>query len=258
VNRKAEYEKNGLTDATIMGYIELMQSACFEPTAKVTAYLKNVKEDDLISKNNWQLMSDYINDYKSREMSYFLKNISAFETAHGTKAVNAKVLDLGKNYFEPFTKAKTHDKAAFDKAKQEFKTLNWPQADKIMFNASLKINERFDKPAFYALAASDYLKYNNDNAPGLNSMAWKFYEEVDNKEQLSAAVLMAKQCCALHPEYAYLDTYASVLFKSGNYQEADQIATQAIEAAKKANMQSEEYKETSELQKKIKAKLNSK
>jgi thioredoxin-related protein len=258
VSQKAEYEKNGLTEANIMSYIELMQSACFDPSSQVTAYLKNVKEEELLQKNNWELMSAYINDYRSREMTYFLKNIAAFEKSYGTKAIHSKVLDLGRNYFEPFTRAKTHDQAAFGKAKQDFKALNWPQADKIMFNASLRINERFDKPAFYALAAAEYLKYNNDNAGALNSMAWKFYEEVDNKEHLQAAVLMAKQCCALEPEYAYLDTYASVLFKAGNYTEADQIAAKAIEEAKKAKMQDEEYKETTELQKKIKAKLNSK
>jgi len=66
--------------------------------------------------------------------------------------------------------------------------------------------------------------------------------------------LMAKRACELSNNYAYLDTYAAVLYKAGEYKEAEIMATKAILKAKSDKMTPEEYKETSALLNKIKAK----
>ena len=104
-------------------------------------------------------------------------------------------------------------------------------------------------------AKPEFLTYNTKNAGALNSMAWTFYEEVTDKKQLEAAVKMAKQACELENSYGFLDTYAAVLFKAGNYSEAEIIAQKAIENAKQSKLTSEEYKETTDLLAKIKAKI---
>jgi hypothetical protein len=50
-------------------------------------------------------------------------------------------------------------------------------------------------------------------------------------------------------QYAYVDTYAALLYKNKNYQEAERIANQAISIGKKAG---ENVKSTEELLEKIK------
>ncbi|MCE3225762.1 MAG: thiol:disulfide interchange protein [Bacteroidetes bacterium] len=255
---KTAYEKTGVNESNITAYIDLLSGACLDPSEKVTSYIKTVKEEDLMSRTNWVLMRDYVSDHRSREMTYFLKNIPAYETKFGKDTVSLKLAALGASYFSDHVKAATLDKAAYEKAKKDFEAMKWPNSEKILFDADMRVNKKFDKDAYYKLAASGFLKYNNDNAPALNSMAWTFYEKVTDASQLKAGVEMARRANELKEYYAFMDTYAAVLYKAGNYSEAEKMALKAIDKAKLDKMSEDEYKETSELLKQIRTKLNSK
>ncbi len=67
----------------------------------------------------------------------------------------------------------------------------------------------------------------------LNSIAWNFYEKVEDKEALQKAEGWASKACELEKNYANLDTYAAVLYKVGKKDLALQMANKAIEIAKK-------------------------
>lgn len=255
VDLKNNYEKEGLNENNVGKYLELINSACFNSSPLVSTYIGSIKETDLVKPSNWALLRDYVHDYKSREATYLIAHTSVFEEKLDKNEVEQKVVKLGGNYFEPYTRAKTFDKTSFEKAKNNFKAMNWPLSERILFNADLTISNRFDKPNYYTLASKDFLKYNKDNANALNSMAWKFYEDVTDPTQLKAGVDMAKRACELEGHYANLDTYAAVLYKSGNYSEASKMAELSVEKAKEAKMKEDDYKETLELLKKIKANL---
>ena len=252
---KANYEKSGVTEKTIVNYISLMEGACLDASDLVSKYLKSVKDEDLSNEVNWTLLRDNVTDINSREVAYLIKNYREFELKYNTQ-VEDKISKLGLMYFSNHLRAKELDKVAFEKSKQEFIKLNWPFSERIVFETDLRLNKRFNKPAFFEMAAKpEFLTYNTKNAGALNSMAWTFYEEVTDKKQLEAAVKMAKQACELENSYGFLDTYAAVLFKAGNYSEAEIIAQKAIENAKQSKLTSEEYKETTDLLAKIKAKI---
>ena len=85
-------------------------------------------------------------------------------------------------------------------------------------------------------------------------MAWDFYEQVSDKTLLKSAISMSKRACELNGNYANLDTYAAVLYRAGEYKEAEIMANKAIEKAKAEKMGTDEYKETSALLEKIKTK----
>lgn len=252
---KTNFEKAGISENSINDYISLMEGACLDASETVTKYLQSAKEEDLINKTNWILIKDNVTDINSREVNYLIKNYKAFESKYN-KEVEDKIVKLGLGYFSNHLKAKELDKVAFEKSKQDFLKLNWPYSDRIIFDTELRLNKRFNKPAYFEMASKpEFLRYNTNNAGALNSMAWTFYEEVSDKKQLEAASNMAKHATELEPHYMYLDTYAAVLFKSENYKEAETQANKAIEAAKTEKMSSEDFKETTELLKKIKAKL---
>lgn len=255
VDIKSAYEKEGLNENNVFKYIELISSACFNSSPFVTTYIGSIKEEDLIKPNNWKLVKDHVSDYKSREANYLLKNVSLFESKFGKEEVQQKLMEFGSNYFDTYTKAKTYDKAGFEKAKLDFKALNWPNSEKTLFDADLQISSRFDKPNYYKLASKDFLKYYNNDANALNGMAWNYYEEVTDQEQLKSAVSMSKRACEIENNYANLDTYACVLYKVGNYPQAEKTAQLSIEKAKKENLKEEDYHETTELLKKIQANL---
>ena len=254
---KNGYEKNGLTEKTITDYILLMDNACLDASENVSRYLQGVNENELSNKVNWELIRDNVTDINSREIKYLLKNYQEFESKYNQE-VEAKITKLGVSYFSTYLKAKEFDKAGFEKTKEEFLNLKWPYANHIVFDTELKLNKRFNKQAYYAIASQpEFLKYNNNNVAVLNSVAWTFYEEVTDKTQLEAAVKMAKRASEVETNYMHLDTYAAVLFKAGNYNEAEIQANKAIEKAKLQKMNANDYKETSDLLKKIKEKQKS-
>lgn len=252
--KKKELEKSPLNESTILQYVELLSGNCMDPSSKISDYFKNLSEQDLMKRTNWYLMRDYVYDYKSKEMQYFINNISSYEKAFGADTIESKILQLGGSYFSPYTRAEKFDKAAFEKAKSDFRNLKWPKTDDIIFSADLMIYSRFDKPKYYDLMAKSHLEKNYNNAGSLNNVAWDFYENVSDKKQLEAAVKMAKRACELENIYMNLDTYAAVLYKYGNYKEAEAIAAKAIEKAKEEKLTPEDYKETSSLLDKIKEK----
>jgi tetratricopeptide (TPR) repeat protein len=80
--------------------------------------------------------------------------------------------------------------------------------------------------------------------------AWNFYEKINDKKMLEKALEWSRKTVELENKYAYLDTYAALLYKMGNKKEAQKYAELAI---KKAKEEKEDASETEELLKKIKA-----
>lgn len=251
--KKSEFEKSILTEQNVTEYIDLLMSCCLDPSARALEYIAGVKEADLIKDNNWIVLRDFVYNHESREMKYFLSNLNLFEKSFGKNAVELKIEQLGKSYFSKYTRAKEFDKAGYENAKKEFANMKWPNTDKIIFEADMEAYKRFDNTKYYELAASDFQKHYNNDSQELNGMAWNFYEKVSDKKLLSSAVKMAQRACEINASYANLDTYAAVLYKSGDLKNAETQANKAIEKAKSENMGADDYKETSELLKKIKS-----
>lgn len=251
---RTKYESAPLTESNVVSYIDLLMGCCLDPSPKALSYIASVKEEDLLKRNNWIVMRDFVYDHESREVKYFLKNQSTFEAKFGKDTIAEKLQQLGKSYFSKYTRAKEFDAAGYEKAKKEFTSLKWPDTDNILFESDMEAYRRFNKAKYYELAAADFQKHNNNNAVALNSMAWDFYEQVSDKTLLKSAISMAKRASELSPDYAIFDTYAAVLYKAGELKEAEIMANKAIEKAKSEKMTAEEYKETSALLEKIKTK----
>lgn len=69
----------------------------------------------------------------------------------------------------------------------------------------------------------------------INHFSWEVYKECNNQEVIAKCIQWMKEVTEQEPNYAYLDTYAHLLHKSGNKKETKRVAKMAIEAAKKEN-----------------------
>jgi thioredoxin-related protein len=251
---KKKYESTDLNENNVVSYIDLLMGCCLDPSERALKYISTVKEEDLLKQNNWIVVRDFVYNHEAREIKYFLKNQPAFEKQFGKDEVEQKMAQLGKSYFSKYSRAAEFDETGYEKAKKEFTAMNWPGTDAILFASDLETYVRFNKTKYFEIAAAGFLKYNKDNANALNSMAWDFYEKVSDKKLLNSAVGMAKRACELNSNYANLDTYAAVLYKAGEMKEAEIYANKAIAKAKEEKMDPKDYKDTSALLDKIKAK----
>jgi thioredoxin-related protein len=253
-DKKTLFERD-LNEKNIADYVLLLQSACFNSSLKINEYLEKIQPEALSKPANFNILEDFILDPENPQIIYMLKNISDFEKQNGKAVLETKVARLGVTWFESRMNKEALTGEKYEALKSEYRSLSWPYSDRVIFEMDLRAAKQKDKSTYYALAADQFLKYNNSNPNALNSMAWKFYEDVINKDQLKAGLAMSKRACELEGHYQNLDTYAALLYKTENYKEADIWATKAIEAAKKVNLKKEDYQETLDLQKKIKAKL---
>jgi tetratricopeptide (TPR) repeat protein len=89
-------------------------------------------------------------------------------------------------------------------------------------------------------------------ADGINEFAWNMYEKCeDNPSLVKAADAMKRTTTKLDAsKWAFVDTYAALLYKTKQYDEAERQALRAIDMGKEADA---DVAETEELLKKIRA-----
>jgi len=100
----------------------------------------------------------------------------------------------------------------------------------------------------YAGMVSAALEADRMSEGGINSAAWTIYESCDDAAVVKDAVGWMEKIIADGSAYAYLDTYAAILYKDGQKDKAEEMALKAIE---KGRLEKEDVSETEGLLAKI-------
>lgn len=245
---KKNYEANKTNSSFIAKYIEAQQWTCLDSKEAVANYFALQKEDELASDMNWEMLQKYTEDIDSREFVYLLANKQKFDVFNEKGNVDRKIADVNENALLNIIRKNPFDKAKYDQLKNKILMANFPGAKKVIFESDLKLAKKTkDWNTFSKLAIENVDTYYSGDPDLLNSMAWTFYESVTDKQALTKAAEWAKKASDMQTNYANLDTYASVLYKSGNKKLALETANKAIEAAKKEGYAADDYKSTTDL-----------
>jgi thiol-disulfide isomerase/thioredoxin len=97
-------------------------------------------------------------------------------------------------------------------------------------SVELQKEENFDDYAKHLL--TDGEAYYWDEADQLNNMAWTIYENVEDPQLLIGFLAWAKRSLELDRQHHTFDTYAHLLFATGNYEEALRVQNEAIALAR--------------------------
>ncbi len=104
----------------------------------------------------------------------------------------------------------------------------------------------------YRQIAADFAEANWNDAETLNELAWGRYLGNDDPYDLEEALAWSKRSLELEDTFAYNDTYAALLYKTGQYKKAKKYAEKAIMLAGKSG---EDPAETMALLEKINTEL---
>jgi thiol-disulfide isomerase/thioredoxin len=235
-------------------YIVARESTCLESQDIVKDYFAQQKEENLTSKANWDMIVYHINDMDSKVFDFVIANKQKYIDLYTEKAVNGKIDGVSESTLSSIIRMKTFDAKKYNDAKTKIESLKTPNTKLIFIEADMKLSQHNGNWMDYAkLAMAHVDNYYLKDANMLNSIAWNFYEKVEDKEALIKAEGWAGKACELDKNYANLDTYAAVLYKVGKKDLALQTANKAIDVAKKEKYAEENYKGTIELIEKIKA-----
>ena len=245
LNKKYE---TGQRDAEfIYNYAWALQNACLPPDEVVVAYLSDLPQEELKSEANWKIIKDFLQDYDSKSFQYLLENKDEFSKLYSKKEVGEKVFSVYRSGL--FAYEAKNDLKGLKILKEKIRQSGNPDAEKIIMDAELRSYERKRQWDQYAEVAELYAeKYVWNDPNELNSIAWKFYEEINDGEKLQKAMKWAERSIELEEQYYNMDTLAALHFKSGNKDEARKVAERAISIA---NKKGDDPKETIELLEKI-------
>jgi thioredoxin-related protein len=201
-------------------------------------------QQDLYSEVNWSILLRF-NPAAYRD--HVINNLEKYAALYG----KVETTDYLQNviYYNYLRKAiDSSNTLYFEKALQLCDKLENPEEEKIY----LKLNyyEGIKDWKSYADAFESYIGLKGyDNHMWINNNCWTIYENAEDKEILEKAVEWMKPVIEAEPIWMYLDTYASLLFKTGNLEEALKYADLAIAAGKQE--QQEDISETEKLREKI-------
>lgn len=227
-----KYENGNRDPEFLAHYVQLLAESCMGGKEETEVYFATQKDEELTSERNWNLTLMLVDDMNSRVFKNLENNKKIFEEKYSKEAVAEKMEQVYTTAL--MRQLYKKDDAGYEKVQQELTSRKNDLADKAIAAAELnkfEIRNEWDK---YANAASKFVSnYAMDDFGTLNSIAWTFYEQIKDPKQLKKAVVWAKKSVSLTEKPFNLDTYAHLLYATGNKKEAIVQQKRAIELAKK-------------------------
>jgi thioredoxin-related protein len=204
------------------------------------------QQKDLFDEVSWAIFAKF--EVGERYQQLFLKSLDKFAQQFGNKAVTDEVWKISFGKFQ--NALKKSDKVAFeDCLKFMDKYLSDNQIVKLYYKMTFYKSVE-DWPKCVAATNEDIKVKGYEDSSTINDIAWTMYEKCSDKMQLLEAKKWMEQLTSMAPSYAFMDTYAALLYKCGQKKDAEIWAIKAIAAGKTAN---EDTNGTEQLLLKIKA-----
>jgi len=197
----------------------------------VDAWLENQK--DLFNEVSWTALTQCPTgeNYKT----YVLDNAAKYISLYGPQEFD--------NFLSSYVYAKVEE-AGEEKSQEKY------DAAVVLLNQHMQneedkedMNESFEMSFLkatgdwkgYTMKADQRLKSKDlkDQLGFANSIAWTLYEQCEDQECLKMIEEWMNKVIELDPQYMYVDTYAALLYKNGDYPRAKTYAEKAIEIGKK-------------------------
>jgi len=219
--------------------------------AKIDDWLKG--QDDLYNEISWTVLSQC--PISDNFQSHVFDNNKKYAEMYGasefdnvvSKIAYGHVREAGKNKDEALYNkgiALINDYMADEETKQDY-----------IKNFEMSYLQAIGNWEAYTMKADDVLKNKplEDQLGYANSIAWTLYEKCEDEKCLKIMEEWMAKVVALEESYMYMDTYAALLYKNGEYPKAKKFAQEAIELGKKEETKVED---TEALLEKIEAAMN--
>jgi thiol-disulfide isomerase/thioredoxin len=226
----------GERDPEFLYLLAVATDEAYMPESKLVSklYFQTQSDDDILSDRNWEAIGKLVTDIDGREFGMLMKNREKLVAKYGEAEVDARILAIT-------TSALSQAKRTIDRAKKVGPALGdglaaatTPEQIRTLAQAYLPYYELTGQWNEYASTAVRLVEGANVDDPDmLNSLAWTFYESVDDPAMLKKAEGWASKAIAAKESYEIVDTHAALLFKLKRKKEAMKEAQRAIELAKK-------------------------
>jgi thiol-disulfide isomerase/thioredoxin len=203
------------------------------------AYLKT--QSNLLEEKNVKFISEFTSSATDPNFEFMRKNAEAFKTVLTKEKYDDLLYRIAyqSSYAELGVKrdlTKEQAPAVIAKSKDYFKKVLPEQEAKLSANFAMNVYRiTKDWDGFAKQAIAYYDKNTSATHMELNSVAWDFYENIDNPEYLKKALAWGLQSVKMSEGYPNLDTVASLYSKLGDKKNTKIYAEKAIAFGKATN-----------------------
>lgn len=248
---KTKFAEGNREKQFLIKYTDALQTAGLDFSEPANAYLELLSEEDYFTQDTYEFFLSYLTDINAKETKTLLANkeklISVFSEDEYHMLMQQIAVANSRRLGRKMNSLKLEELQAF------LKDNKIAEADRYAFDIELnyyKQTKSWSKYEKYAIANLE--KFYADDAHAINSVAWKFYQHVENKSSLLKAANWLKAALQGEEDYYIMDTWACLLYKAEVYDQAKYAAMKAIEVAKKKG---KDFSETQKILDKINEQL---
>ncbi len=238
------YEANKTDGTFVLNYLNGLKQAYAPYDEVIKSYFSELKEQDYVKQENWNLIVNFVEDYNLPVFKYLAKNKKVFADKYGEKIVENKIEQV---YFMAQAQflRRNFDQAAYDKNKELILAEGGDLAKRAIQTTDVYVFQiQQDWGNFVAAGNELILKMNYSDASRINSMAWTAFQQISDNELLKSVINWMEKAVEITENAAYFDTLANLYFKTGNKDKAIENQEKAIKLAENSGEDVSEYLET--------------
>jgi len=250
---KTRFDSGDMSSDLTYQYLIMLKKACLPYDTEVGTYFNTQTDENLTQEYNWKIIREFLDDHETEAFQYLENNKEKFTEIYKVEEIDKVIKNAYAKALSREIRKKEVNMRLYNAIKNKAKNSHGSMVDQLLLEADMKLSKKNKNWEAYAnLAVECFDKYPSDNWKALNREAWTFYEHVTNTGDLQKAVEWIKKSIELESNYYNHDTYAALLYKLGQKQEAIQAAEKAIEVAKDTE---HDYSETEKLLENIRQSL---
>lgn len=203
------------------------------PTSAETVNAFLEEQEDLFSEVSWSVMYGFNNDLNEKYKDHFLDNVDRYKEIYQESEVSDVQYGIVMGVVRKAVDEKNDEVFAQALAMVD---QYMPEEESIKTNMKFQYYQATENwRAFTEFAMGLLEEQGVEELTGLcNQVAWTLYLKCEDAECLQHAAAWMEKVCEIAPDFAFIDTYAALLYKTGEYTTAKTKAEWAIEVGKEA------------------------
>lgn len=225
----------------MQSYFTIMSGAEMVDQKEVSLYFNGIPKASWTSTENWKIIRSVVDDILGDVFQDVLANTQSYRENNGEEVDQFIDYKVQNALMTALYSRSENANANYQALLGNVQTWNFVGKDEIIFTVESKRMQRSGADEYMAYCVENASNFVWDDANQLNSIAWFFFENTDDKNYLATAETWAARAVELDPSHAILDTYANLLFVNGKPKEALETETKALELAKEEGVDTESY-----------------
>jgi thiol-disulfide isomerase/thioredoxin len=240
------YEAGEREPAFVLEYIHQVTYNCMNAEKVASSYLSELKKEDLLTQNSWNIFVESIQDPHDAPFVYFISHRSDYAKVFGENAVNQKIFDVYANIARALIyRSEGPDEAGLGELNRELSAIDFARKDELyLMIANHKAEANRNWVGYYESGKLLVDKYKGSDSDFLNTISYTLFKHSKDKSHLEVAETWAKRSVELDEGFANLDTYACLLNRNGKKDQAIATQKKAIAKAKDRGVDSKDLEKT--------------